>query len=110
MSLPEIKIKVSVLAYEKRKPLTALSQLNNDAGYISADQLNSELLKMREWVKQQFLGEVAPLNQPLHGITILQRKYAEPPTNYVDCGSILNRGLPIAQAFRGTLPADFLEE
>ena len=73
MSLPEIKIKVSVLAYEKRKPLTALSQLNNDAGYVSTDQLDSELLKMREWVKQQFLGEVAPLNQPLHGITILQR-------------------------------------
>lgn len=110
MSLPEIKIKVSVLAYEKRKPLTALSQLNNDAGYVSADQLNSQLLEMREWVKQQFLGEVAPLNQPLHGITILQRKYAEPPTNYLDCGSVLNRGLPIARAFRGTLPADFLEE
>lgn len=110
MSLPEIKIKVSVLAYEKRKPLTALSQLNNDAGYVSADQLNSELLEMREWVKQQFLGEVAPLNQPLHGITILQRKYAEPPTDYVDCGSILNRGLPVTRAFRGTLPANFSEE
>lgn len=110
MSLPEIKIKVSVLAYEKRKPLTALSQLNNDAGYVTTNQLSSELLEMREWVKQQFLGEVAPLNQPLHGITILQRKYAEPLTNYVDCGSILNRGLPIARAFRGTLPADFLEE
>lgn len=110
MSLPEIKIKVSVLAYEKRKPLTALSQLSNDAGYVSADQLNSELLEMREWVKQQFLGEVAPLNQPLHGITILQRKYAEPPTNYLDCGSVLNRELSIARAFRGTLPADFLEE
>ena len=110
MSLPEIKIKVSVLAYEKRKPLTALSQLNNDAGYVTTNQLSSELLEMREWVKQQFLGEVAPLNQPLHGITTLQRKYAEPPTNYVDCGSILNRGLPIARAFRGTLPADFLEE
>lgn len=110
MSLPEIKIKVSVLAYEKRKPLTALSQLNNDAGYISADQLDSELLKMREWVKQQFLGEVAPLNQPLHGITILQRKYAEPPTDYINCDSIINRGLPIARAFRGTLPADFSEE
>lgn len=110
MSLPEIKIKVSVLAYEKRKPLTALSQLNNDAGYVTTNQLSSELLEMREWVKQQFLGEVAPLNQSLHGITILQRKYAKPPTNYVDCGSILNRGLPIARAFRGTLPADFLEE
>ena len=110
MTLPEIKIKVSVLAYEKRKPLTALSQLNNDAGYVTTNQLNSELLEMREWVKQQFLGEVAPLNQPLHGVTILQRKYAEPPTNYVDCGSILNRGLPIARAFRGTFPADFLEE
>lgn len=110
MSLPEIKIKVSVLAYEKRKPLTALSQLNNDAGFVSSNQLQSELLEMREWVKQQFLGEPVPLNQSLHGITTLQRKYAEPPTNYVDCGSILNRGLPVARAFRGSLPADFLEE
>lgn len=110
MSLPEIKIKVSVLAYEKRKPLTALSQLNNDAGFVSSDQLQSQLLEMREWVKSQFLGEAVPIKQSLHGITPLQRKYAEPPTNYVDCGSILNRGLPIARAFRGSLPADFLEE
>ena len=90
MSLPEIKVKVSVLAYEKRKPLTDISQLNNDAAYVTESQLQSELLEMREWVRQQFLGG--------------------PPTIYVDCGSVINRGLPIAQSFKGSLPADFSEE
>lgn len=107
MSLPEIKIKVSVLAYEKRRPVTAVSQLKNDAGYVSEDALQKELAGMRMWVRGQFLGEVLPMPTSLCGITALQKMYGEPLTNRISGQSVLSRGLPVARAFKGCSPADF---